>query len=85
MGFEPIGRCVQDKVIFGKGIFYFGGNRGRGQVDPRVDGPMDRWTYGPMDPGPGDSQPWRKGCEINHPYGWFIMVYVDGIALPTFF
>ena len=23
---------VQDKVIFGKGIFYFGGNRGRGQA-----------------------------------------------------
>ena len=35
---------LQDKVIFGKGIFYFGGNRGRGQVDPRVDGPLDRWT-----------------------------------------
>ena len=48
-------------------------------------GPAGRWTVGPMDPGPGDSQPWRKGCEINHPYGWFIMVYVDGIALPTFF
>ena len=26
------GHHVQDKVIFGKGIFYFGGNRGRGQV-----------------------------------------------------
>ena len=23
---------LQDKVIFGKGIFYFGGNRGRGQA-----------------------------------------------------
>lgn len=25
---------TNDKVIFGKGIFYFGGNRGRGQVYP---------------------------------------------------
>ena len=23
---------TEDKILFGKGIFYFGGNRGRGQV-----------------------------------------------------
>ena len=26
----------EDKVIFGKGIFYFGGNRGRGQAGPAL-------------------------------------------------
>lgn len=48
---------------------------------------MDRWTDGPVDPGPGDSQvAFEKGVRNKPsvwPYGWFRMVYVDGIALPT--
>eukprot|EP00434_Breviolum_minutum_P022891 symbB.v1.2.020196.t1/scaffold1681.1/size106035/7 len=27
-------KIIEDKILFGKGIFYFGGNRGRGQVYP---------------------------------------------------
>ena len=45
----------------------------------------NRWTDGPMDP--GDSQvafeKWVRNKPSMWPYGWFRMVYVDGIALPT--